>query len=421
MNDRLGSIIDFAGMQRFIDVPVRHYSSGMYMRLGFAIAVHSDPDILITDEVLAVGDEEFQNKCLERMSQFRDQGVTIILVSHALPMVRKLCDRVVWLRQGEIVMDGAPDLIVDTYIAEVAAGKAAHGEPAAPKARPSAAAVEGLADVRLKGVEMIGPDGRPRWRMQAGEPMGLRLHYQLRRALPEAVLTVQVHDAEDGAVICGYNSHTEQQALPLPDGKGSIDLYGFTWPLRRGRYLISVALFAQPDPPAWANPDDLHHKAYAFDVVSTLDGPHSRSGTGDALLDRVLLCDAHGQEATNFGTGATLRLRLRCLSMSSIVTDPVLRVQIFRASDGLLCHATNTDRAALKLGRLAGPVDVTLTYDHLELLEGDYVLSVGLWPSEEARRPYDWHDRAYRFHVHSEHKHGAGAVALSHHWEAPKP
>lgn len=111
----LDSIIDFAGVRAFIDTPVRNYSSGMYVRLGFAIAVHVDPDILLIDEVLSVGDASFQEKCLERMRGFKDAGKTVVLVSHDLAAVRSLCDRTVVLHSGEIAFDGPTEEALAHY------------------------------------------------------------------------------------------------------------------------------------------------------------------------------------------------------------------------------------------------------------------------------------------------------------------
>ena len=415
MQERLESIIEFAGMQRFIDVPVRHYSSGMYMRLGFAIAVHSDPDILITDEVLAVGDEAFQNKCLERMSEFRDEGVTIILVSHVLPVVRKLCDRVLWLRQGMVVMDGLPDPVVDAYVADVTSAEIAEHGAAPRHDSHSTPAVTGLGDARLTGVELVGPDDRPRWQVTAGEHVTLRVHYQVRKELPDAVITLQVHDADDQMLICGFNTYPEQMSLALHAGAGTVDLTGVPFPLRNGRYLLTVALFSRPDAPAWANPADLHHKAYTLRVMSALSAPQRRWGSGEALVDGVRICGADGQEKRDFATGESLSIHLRCMNTGTPVCDPVLRVQIFDAND-VLVHATNTERTGLKLGTLAAPKKLTLTFDHLDLLAGEYVLSVGITPRDNVRRPYDWHDGAYCFRVSSEDRHGAGLVALSHRW-----
>src|SRR5437660_2865638 len=112
---KLDSIVDFAGIAPFIDTPVKRYSSGMYLRLGFSIAAHLDPDILLLDEVLAVGDAEFQSKCIERINQLRQAGTTIVFVSHNLGAVEKLCNRVFLLRQGEIFRSGLPRYVISEY------------------------------------------------------------------------------------------------------------------------------------------------------------------------------------------------------------------------------------------------------------------------------------------------------------------
>jgi ABC-type polysaccharide/polyol phosphate transport system ATPase subunit len=112
---RFDSIIDFAEIGDFVDTPVKRYSSGMYARLGFAIAVHSDPDILLVDEVLAVGDVSFQAKSFQRMLQLRDAGTTIVVVSHSLEDVRSFCSRAIFVRSGSVVMDGPSDEITEAY------------------------------------------------------------------------------------------------------------------------------------------------------------------------------------------------------------------------------------------------------------------------------------------------------------------
>ena len=116
---KLESIIEFSGVGRYIEVPVKRYSSGMYVRLGFAIAAHLDPDILLLDEVLAVGDAAFQAKCLERIGELRKSGRTIVFISHDLAAVYRLCDRAILLRHGCILSDGAPRQVIDEYTSPV--------------------------------------------------------------------------------------------------------------------------------------------------------------------------------------------------------------------------------------------------------------------------------------------------------------
>jgi len=251
--------------------------------------------------------------------------------------------------------------------------------------------------------------------MHAGECMTVRVNYQAHGDYPNAALALQVVDAEDQTPICAYNSHVEGAPVALHDGTGSIDLTGIPFPLRSGRYSVSVALYRQPDPPAWANPDDLHHKAYTLRVRSPHNAPQRRWGSGAAFISNVRLCNADDRETSRFATGATMRLHLRCVSAGEPVSDAVLRVQIMD-SNGVLCHATNTERAGLDLGTLDSPRDVILTYDTLRLLGGDYVLTVGLTPAGAPRRPYDWHDAAYHFHVESSESDGAGIANLAHRW-----
>lgn len=121
--ERMDSILDFAGIGDFIEAPIRTYSSGMMTRLGFAVATAWQPEVLLVDEVLAVGDEAFQRKCLERIDEFRNAGVSVMFVTHAMPTVRRLCTRAAWLEKGKLLMTGKPDDVVDSYWRAQAAAK----------------------------------------------------------------------------------------------------------------------------------------------------------------------------------------------------------------------------------------------------------------------------------------------------------
>ena len=116
---RFDEIVDFAELREFIDAPVKTYSSGMYMRLGFAVAIHVDPDVLLVDEVLAVGDEEFTHKCLDKFAEFRRRGRTVLLVTHSLNLVERFCDETLWLDGGRAVTHGDPKRVVDAYLTAV--------------------------------------------------------------------------------------------------------------------------------------------------------------------------------------------------------------------------------------------------------------------------------------------------------------
>src|SRR5262249_25377561 len=119
IQDRFDEIVDFAELREFIDAPVKTYSSGMYMRLGFAVAIHVDPHVLLVDEVLAVGDEGFTHKCLDKFAEFRRKGKTILLVTHSLNLVERFCDDALWIESGRAVEHGDPKRVVDAYLTAV--------------------------------------------------------------------------------------------------------------------------------------------------------------------------------------------------------------------------------------------------------------------------------------------------------------
>src|SRR6187455_768393 len=120
VHERFDEIVDFAELREFIDAPVKTYSSGMYMRLGFAVAINVNPDVLLVDEVLAVGDEGFTHKCLDKFDEFRRRGRTIVIVTHSLDMVTRFCEEALWLDGGRIRAQGPPHQVIDAYLAEVA-------------------------------------------------------------------------------------------------------------------------------------------------------------------------------------------------------------------------------------------------------------------------------------------------------------
>src|SRR6185503_160447 len=122
---RFDEIVEFAELQQFIDAPVKTYSSGMYMRLGFAVAIHVDPDVLLVDEVLAVGDEGFTHKCLDKFGEFKRRGKTILLVTHSLNLVERFCDDALWLDGGKVRSHGDPKRVVGAYLTKVEEGEEA--------------------------------------------------------------------------------------------------------------------------------------------------------------------------------------------------------------------------------------------------------------------------------------------------------
>ncbi|MGE3267345.1 MAG: ABC transporter ATP-binding protein [Chloroflexota bacterium] len=190
IEDRFDEIVDFAGVRAFLDTPVKRYSSGMQMRLAFAVAAHLDPDILLLDEVLAVGDLSFQQKCLERVEGLVNEGRTLVFVSHSLDAITRFCDRCLWIDGGRLRMDGPSEQVVEAYLEELAGVRATRAfglDVPAPFAAPhqehgpTLASMPGDDDARLVGVRVLGEDGQPRSSAPVDEPFGVEVTFDVLR------------------------------------------------------------------------------------------------------------------------------------------------------------------------------------------------------------------------------------------------
>ncbi|MDP8930862.1 MAG: ABC transporter ATP-binding protein [Actinomycetota bacterium] len=223
------AIVDFAGVRAFIDQPVRNYSSGMYVRLGFAIAVHVDPDILLVDEVLSVGDAFFQARSLERMASFQQRGKTVVLVSHDLAAIERLCDRVLVVDHGALVFDGPTREGVQLYSQVM--GTQADGE----QARPGL----GHGDVRVAQASLLDPDGLPVSRVAPSSVLVLRVQVRAERDI-EACSAGATFQRGDGMSL--YEVHTTWQGLgvgPLASGQTATVEVRFTAHVLAGHYNVT--------------------------------------------------------------------------------------------------------------------------------------------------------------------------------------
>src|SRR5512134_2764358 len=227
VEERFDDIVAFAELERFIDAPVKTYSSGMYARLGFAVAIHVDPEVLLIDEVLAVGDEAFTRKCLDKIGEFRRRGKTILIVTHSLGLVEKMCDEVLWLRRGKVEGRGDPKRVVDAYLTYVAGGeeaqlKAEHGHPGgetttgAPPAPAESAERHGYREgrwgsreVEIVRVRLLDSRGRERHVFVSGETVTLALGIQALAPVDDFVFGVGIF-ASDGVSVYGSNTHIEE-------------------------------------------------------------------------------------------------------------------------------------------------------------------------------------------------------------------
>lgn len=231
---RFDDIVSFAGLERFIDQPVKNYSSGMYVRLGFSIAINVDPDILLVDEVLAVGDAVFQRRCNEKFADFRRAGKTVVIVSHAADAMRTMCDKVAWLQDGQVVSEGRPEEIVDDYVDE---GHEDRVEVAAGVAESR----WGSGEARLTGVHLLDRAGRPVTHVKTGDPVVMRLEYDAPTAVPKPVFGLAI-ETLDGTWLW---AHGTREGGPIPDeidGKGSLELRFDRFMLQPGTYDISASI-----------------------------------------------------------------------------------------------------------------------------------------------------------------------------------
>jgi lipopolysaccharide transport system ATP-binding protein len=264
MQARLEEIVAFAEIGDFIDMEVKHYSSGMYTRLAFAVATSVDPDILITDEVLAVGDEAFQRKCMERIYEFRRLGKTIIFVSHALETVRTLCDQAVWLDHGIVRASGPAGEVIDAYLDDVNRQEvAARARQADGHGADEAAWRRGSREVEIAAVELLGPDGAPQPVYYTGEPLTVRMHYLAHQPVARPQFGLAIHHA-GGAHVAGPNNDASGCPIELVEGQGSVDYILPALLLLPGTYRLTAAIHDSSGLHVY----DYHDRRYSF-VVRT--------------------------------------------------------------------------------------------------------------------------------------------------------
>ena len=270
-------IVAFAELEKFIDMQVRHYSSGMYIRLGFAVAVNVDPDILLVDEVLSVGDEAFQRKCLERVKRFQREGRTILFVTHAPDLIRRICDRGIVLDHGEMVADTLPGEAVRTFRetlqhsgladptveAVEAATEAAEStdEPASHGGRMAASATH---RVKITNVSIGHPGslvGRT-W-LLPDEAMTIRVGYHASEPTDDLLFGIAIHD-EEGNNIFGTNTKIVGVPVPVADGAGQVTFDFEHVPLLDGTYLVTLAIQSTDEGTVY----DWSDQQYQFSVMN---------------------------------------------------------------------------------------------------------------------------------------------------------
>ncbi len=280
---RFAEIVAFAELEDFIDAPVKTYSSGMYMRLGFAVAIHVEPDVLLIDEVLAVGDEAFTRKCLDKIAEFHRCGRTILFVTHTLGLVEKMCDEALWLRNGAVAGHGDPKRVVDAYLTYVAgseeAGLAARERRALAEASdsdrrpdvrtdqpPSSAGARaarwGSREVEIQSLRFLDARGRERHVFVPGESVTLALSVHAAEPVEDFVFGVGLF-AVDGTNVYGTNTDIERFEPLRLVGAAEVSLTLDGLSLVEGTYLVDIAAHRKD-----GTPYDYHRGLYSFRVES---------------------------------------------------------------------------------------------------------------------------------------------------------
>ncbi|MDG1265010.1 MAG: ABC transporter ATP-binding protein [Ilumatobacter sp.] len=251
---RFDEIVDFAGLEQFIDEPVKHYSSGMYVRLAFAVAVNLDPDVLIVDEVLAVGDEVFQLKCMSRIKQFQDEGRTIVLVTHAPETVRQVCDRAIVLDHGNLVIDDEPGKAIRVFREYI------HGTS------QTAVDTKALVDSPLAvgDVQIHHDQESVRRHVHVGESVWIDIDITTTRRVNDAVLDLEVTDNE-GRVLYHVDTDSLDARIAPIDGNGSIRIDIGRIGLLDGKFPINLKLIER----STGRMLDWKERAASFEVLNT--------------------------------------------------------------------------------------------------------------------------------------------------------
>ncbi len=267
IQEKYDEIVRFAELEDFIENPVKTYSSGMHMRLGFSIAINVDPDILLVDEVLAVGDASFVPKCLDKINEFKRRGKTIIFVSHDLSTVERISDEVIWLRDGKVGMRGYPKRITDAYLEyigkkdEVKAGQKHQRE--AEEGTKNREKRWGSKEIEITNVKMIDRKGKEKYIYEADEPFTINFDVDASKEEKDFVFGIGIYNSE-GSLCYGSNTQIEDFKSASIKGKGKVQIAVDALNLVNGTYYLDVAVHKRD-----GYPFDYHHFLYTFRVTST--------------------------------------------------------------------------------------------------------------------------------------------------------
>jgi lipopolysaccharide transport system ATP-binding protein len=252
---KFDQIVAFAGLERFIDTPIKRYSSGMRMRLGFAVAAHLEPDVLIVDEVLAVGDAVFQKKCITAMQDMRGGGRTVLFVSHNMSAVENLCSRGIWIANGQVRMDGTTHEVIEAYMGSFASSEGATNDLAQADGR------RGSGEIRFTRVELVAKNGELQTVTRSGKSVTIRLHFHATEAVERPSFGMKLN-SEMGTLITDTSTWLHGIDIPLVNvGDGYVDLEIDMLNLLPGRYSLSL----------WVDSALKHHNYDVIEHAMSLD------------------------------------------------------------------------------------------------------------------------------------------------------
>ncbi len=248
---KLDEIIEFAEINDFIDVPVKDYSSGMYLRLAFSAAAHLDPEILLLDEVFAVGDQGFQQKSQERIQALRKRGITIFFVSHSMESVLQTCKRAIWLERGQVRAIGDVSAVSAAYYEDTLikmAEKQAAKMPSLPDQHLEDQEKRlGSGEARIERVELVDADGRPTRFTHTNARLTVRLHYIAHERVEQPLIGIAFYRADQRIRIAGPNNTMQPYRIPFIEGSGYVDYAIGRLPFLPGDYLIDAAIYDWDD------------------------------------------------------------------------------------------------------------------------------------------------------------------------------
>jgi len=257
IQSRLEAIVDFAGLAEFIDAPVKNYSSGMILRLGFAVAANVEPEILLIDEVLAVGDTSFQRKCAEKVEEFRQDGRTIVFVSHATGQVEQLCEEALWLERGEVKMIGPSAEVVNAYTG------ASHGAVVDEDTEEHGQRW-GTQEAQIVAVDLLDEHGETTKVFATKRPMHIRVHVVAHQPIRDPVVGIRI-DHLHGLMLWGTNTRRRHHTISLLDGPATVDIEIPALSLLEGVYDLTVAVSDHTE----AHPFDHWDRRIRFEVRQT--------------------------------------------------------------------------------------------------------------------------------------------------------